>query len=74
MGVQNVFNIEQKNVTKKAASNDAAFLNLAPPSVVRQDQFAQIENYISGANRSFDEMFFIAGDLNVAKDSQEFLQ
>ncbi|KGR34217.1 sphingomyelin phosphodiesterase [Vibrio campbellii] len=43
-----------------------------PPSVVRQDQFAQIENYISGANRSFDEMFFIAGDLNVAKDSQEF--
>ena len=43
-----------------------------PPSVVRQDQFAQIENYIFGANRSADEMFFIAGDLNVAKESQEF--
>lgn len=43
-----------------------------PPSVVRQDQFAQIESYIFGANRSADEMFFIAGDLNVAKDSQEF--
>ncbi|WP_435247432.1 hypothetical protein ACMAZD_12225 [Vibrio sp. nBUS_14] len=40
--------------------------------MVSQDQFAQIESYIFGANRSADEMFFIAGDLNVAKGSQEF--
>ncbi|WP_010645723.1 sphingomyelin phosphodiesterase [Vibrio campbellii] len=43
-----------------------------PPNVVRQEQFAQIENYVLRTNRPSDEMFFIAGDLNVARDSQEF--
>lgn len=42
------------------------------PSVVRHSQFSQIDKYISGTDRSFDEMFIVAGDLNVPKSSQEF--
>ncbi|EDP58201.1 Na(+)-translocating NADH-quinone reductase subunit E [Vibrio sp. AND4] len=43
-----------------------------PPSVVRNSQFSQINRYISEVDRSFDEMFFISGDLNVVKETEEF--
>ncbi len=45
---------------------------LASPSSIRHQQFTQIQSYIANAGRSFNEMFFIAGDLNVVKTSQEF--
>ncbi|AUI87420.1 sphingomyelin phosphodiesterase [Vibrio azureus] len=42
------------------------------PEVIRSEQFKDIQSYVARSGRSKDEMVFIAGDLNVAKQSSEF--